>query len=53
MRVKRPMTQEEYLREIWYTNSRWGRRLRKRVAIFWTCIASGAIIGTLLGLFAR
>ena len=51
MSMKSPV--EAYTRRIWNTQSRWGRRHRMRLAVFWTCVASGAIIGTLMGLLAR
>lgn len=41
------MNQDEYVRHIWYTQSRWGRRRRKRLAIFWMCVVTAAIIGIL------
>lgn len=43
--------QWEDIKRVWYNQSTWGRRRKRR--IFWSCVAAGAVIGILLGIFAR
>lgn len=50
--MKRPMTQDEYIRQIWNSQSRWGIRRRNRI-IRWVCIAAGAVIVAGLVLLLR
>lgn len=52
MRVRRTMDQDEYVRHIWYTQSRWGIRRRNRI-ILWSSIAAGAVIVVALILLLR
>lgn len=53
MRRHKPMTQDEAVEWVWKNQSEWGRQRKQRIAAFWICIGFGAVIGTLLGLFAR
>lgn len=50
--MRRPMTQDEYVRHIWNTQSRWGIRRRNRI-ICWSCIGAGAVIVIALALLLR
>lgn len=46
------MTQEQRVRYIWRNYSEYGKA-RKRRIMRWAIIGTGAIVGILLGIFAR
>ena len=50
MRRRKPMTQDEAVRYVWYNQSEWGKRRKRRIAAFWLCVGFGAVVGILLGL---
>lgn len=50
--MKKPMTQDEYVRWVWRNQSTWG--VRRRLRIIRACLyGAGAVIGILLALLLR
>lgn len=50
---KKPLTQDEAVRWVWYNQSEWGRQRKHKIRLFCAFVGAGAVIGTLLGLFVR
>ena len=52
--MRKPRDEQwEDIVDTWYNHSEWGRLRKQRIAAFWICVGSGALIGTLLALLVR